>query len=201
MEEFPGINTGGRRRRRPVRSVVLICPHCDQDVECNFSAEEQSVRCHHCERLFRVPVSAFDAPAPSPAPVFVPEPSPSIDPLPSPKSIPSGFNIDTGSRPASQHPQSQPYRRQPHSATGPRVVKAAIIGGGITAGIAAFAGVVSSQYFPVFGHILLKTWAVPWSQARLDGIPIHLFAFGTVGLVVGALGSAAIAYLGASSQR
>ncbi len=42
-----------------------------------------------------------------------------------------------------------------------------------------------SQYWPVFGGILEKALAEPWSPARISLIPIHVFAFGFVGVVLG----------------
>jgi hypothetical protein len=46
-------------------------------------------------------------------------------------------------------------------------------------------GLASSQYFPVFGTILEKGFALPWSQARLGLIPVHLAVFGGAGAIVG----------------
>lgn len=50
-----------------------------------------------------------------------------------------------------------------------------------------FPAVFLSQYFPVFGGILEKALAEPWSPARLSLIPVHLFGFGFVGLILGVM--------------
>jgi hypothetical protein len=49
---------------------------------------------------------------------------------------------------------------------------------------------VVSQYWPVFGGLLELNLAMPWSPARINLIPVHLFAFGLVGAVLGAAGGA-----------
>ncbi len=46
-------------------------------------------------------------------------------------------------------------------------------------------GLISSQYFPVFGGLLEKSLAKPWSPARADLIPVHLITFFFAGVIVG----------------
>jgi hypothetical protein len=60
------------------------------------------------------------------------------------------------------------------------------------AGALGALGVFLSQYYPVFGGIIERGLAVPWSEARLSLIPVHLFAFGLAGLFLGALGGVGV---------
>ena len=60
-----------------------------------------------------------------------------------------------------------------------------MIGAGIGFGVGEFLAIPVSQHVPVFG-----TWeklGEPWSPARLSLIPIHLFAFGLAGVLLGGL--------------
>ena len=49
-----------------------------------------------------------------------------------------------------------------------------------------FVGLILSQYWPVFGGFLELNFAQPWSPARINLIPVHLFAFGIAGILLGA---------------
>ncbi|MBY0523424.1 MAG: hypothetical protein K2R98_08490 [Gemmataceae bacterium] len=60
--------------------------------------------------------------------------------------------------------------------------------------ISAPAAILSSQFFPVFANMLERALADPFSPARLSLIPIHLFAFSTVGFLLGCV----VGYLHAS---
>lgn len=46
-------------------------------------------------------------------------------------------------------------------------------------------GLFMSQFYPVFGGVIEKALAKPFSPARLSLIPIHLFAFGLAGTALG----------------
>lgn len=56
--------------------------------------------------------------------------------------------------------------------------------------IAVLAAIPISQYIPVFGDFVDKAMAQPWSPARLSGVTIHMFVFGLLGILFGALGGA-----------
>jgi hypothetical protein len=68
---------------------------------------------------------------------------------------------------------------------------------GAIAGALAFAcvGLVLSQYWPVFGGFLEKNLAQPLSSARMSLIPIHLLAFGLIGLALGGAGGFLLGFL------
>lgn len=68
-----------------------------------------------------------------------------------------------------------------------------IFGGLLGAAAASPIAVLLSQLAPVFGGILERSWAQPFSPARLGLIPIHLFAFGVVGIAIGVGLGAALA--------
>jgi predicted Zn finger-like uncharacterized protein len=69
------------------------------------------------------------------------------------------------------------------------LVGSVILGGLVGGATMCFPALVLSQYWPVFGGVLERGLAVPWSPARISLIPIHLFVFGLVGcLFGGALG-------------
>jgi hypothetical protein len=46
-------------------------------------------------------------------------------------------------------------------------------------------GLFLSQYWPVFGGVLERGLAEPWSPARISLIPVHLLVFGLIGIVFG----------------
>lgn len=67
----------------------------------------------------------------------------------------------------------------------PDPTKIIILWAAIGAGACAALGLFMSQFMPVFGGFLELNLAQPFSPARLALIPIHLFAFGLLGGVLG----------------
>jgi hypothetical protein len=81
-------------------------------------------------------------------------------------------------------PKSGKNARQ--SGKGPSTFHSKIIRGALMCGfLFACLGFLLSQYYPVFGGILEKAVGEPWSPARKSLIPIHLFVFGLIGLLIG----------------
>lgn len=60
-----------------------------------------------------------------------------------------------------------------------------LLGAALGAVVMTPPAVFLSQYWPVFGGVLEKALAAPWSPARVSLIPIHLLAFWLVGVVLG----------------
>jgi hypothetical protein len=73
------------------------------------------------------------------------------------------------------------------------VVTWCIFGGLLGAGATVPIALLLSQFAPVFGGFLERNLAHPFSPARLGLIPVHLFAFGVVGVAIGAGIGAALA--------
>ncbi|MCC7419849.1 MAG: hypothetical protein IT428_06195 [Planctomycetaceae bacterium] len=66
----------------------------------------------------------------------------------------------------------------------------AVVGGVSWGIIFVILSIPISQFVPVFGGVMEKAMAKPLSPARLAGIPIHVFVFGLLGILFGALGGA-----------
>src|SRR5262249_12682702 len=67
----------------------------------------------------------------------------------------------------------------------PPAVRAGLLGAAVGVGVGGFLAVVLSQYWPVFGGLLERSLAEPWSPARRGLIPVHVFVFALVGIVLG----------------
>jgi uncharacterized membrane protein len=65
-------------------------------------------------------------------------------------------------------------------------VLGAAIGAVVGVIVLGVVGLILSQYSPVFGGFIELNLAQPWSPARMNLIPVHLFVFGITGLVLGA---------------
>jgi hypothetical protein len=75
-----------------------------------------------------------------------------------------------------------------------RVIRFGMIGALIGCLGLAFFGLLLSQYWPVFGGILERGPAKPWSPARVSLIPIHLLVFGVLGMILGGVLGAVACY-------
>lgn len=95
------------------------------------------------------------------------------------------------SPPIAKEPQTfevpVPMKRSKPKESRSAAVMVSAITFGLIAGVSlAFVGVLLSQYWPVFGGLLDKALAKPWSPARVSLIPIHVFAFSLSGVALGA---------------
>lgn len=200
---------------RPIR---FACPTCRATLEVPGEKAGRKGRCVKCGQRVQVPnldetVSGERLPDDFPllppqvvAPMF----SPPLPELLVPTAIPANVSCkDWASAPpevpeeslasnASESMTSEPtYSRPPSYYQGRGSGFGEIlIWGGLGALFMALLGLLSSQYFPVFGGILEKGIATPWSPARLTLIPVHLFAFSIVGAFFGGV----IGYLGKGSD-
>jgi predicted RNA-binding Zn-ribbon protein involved in translation (DUF1610 family) len=126
------------------------------------------------------------------------------------------FTISEPVKPAPPPVQAMPklppptplFSQTSNSSSGkPRINKAqrralvSIACGLASAFIASALGLVLSQYFPVFGGVLERGLAVPWSPARMSLIPVHILAFSLLGLVIGSIGGMLVATLFSSEGR
>jgi len=80
-----------------------------------------------------------------------------------------------------------------------QLLTAAMWGGAIAIAAGFMFGLMSSQFFPIFGNDWLNAISDPFSPYRRNLIPIHLIAFVPTFAVFGAAIGAAIAYF--NSQR
>lgn len=88
-------------------------------------------------------------------------------------------------------------RRDRSSAIAAAAIHGLLIGLTVGSGI----GLLFSQYWPVFTTFKLELYlAEPWSPARINLIPIHLFVFGLVGGVIGG-GAFGLVRMSAESHR
>lgn len=67
------------------------------------------------------------------------------------------------------------------------IVSTSLAMGAVGAGVLGGLGLAFSQYWPLFGGLLEKALAQPWSPARLSLIPIHVIAGGLLGAMGGVL--------------
>jgi len=119
-------------------------------------------KCKHCGEMLDAQLRAAEPPL-APAP-------------------PASFNFDAPDASQYEQPEQPVYeKRDERSNRGARMVLSGITG----AVLLAVVGLVSSQYFPVFGGIIEKALATPWSQVRLTLIPAHVFIFAVVGAFFG----------------
>ena len=94
-----------------------------------------------------------------------------------------GCNVDFT---AELEDDREPVRRRTSRKTQPNLLKTVVVWSLLGTGVLAALGIFLSQFAPVFGGFLENNLARPFSPARLRLIPIHLFAFGLVGGLIGA---------------
>lgn len=168
--------------------IRFLCPACKVSIRAKDDRGGQTVRCPACDAPCVVPVPQGELiqeappPPPPPPPQFEAEPEQAdADP----------FSFDAPrprrrrAQPEYEDDDDEHYRRRlvRRSNAGPRAVSCGIFGAIVMAGV----GLGLSQYFPVFGSLLERNIAEPWSPARMGLIPLHVLVFACLGAFFGGL--------------
>jgi len=169
-------------------TAFLNCDNCGLKKSVDAKYASRRVKCPSCGQTVHVL-------AQTPLEVTVPPPISSHQQSPPHVESPPPF-IDT-----SRSSSNTTTRQRPNLNSAKKLILFSGFCGVTSSAAMATLGLFLSQYWPVFGGVLEKVLAQPWSPARTGLIPIHIFVFSLTGLILGAGFGAAFVTLVASNKN
>jgi hypothetical protein len=167
-------------------TIIVTCPGCGRAIPLEPHELSLTIECARCNIRF--------VPAATPAPAR----PPASTPLEPQEDSPAVLALDQAahrrkrSSGRDDYEGADTYHYGPRSGCASRTsLTVPIVLGFFGAGLGGFGlgcvGLYLSQHRPVFGGFLELNLAEPWSPARINLIPIHLLAFGLIGILLGAV--------------
>ncbi|MDE2097166.1 MAG: hypothetical protein KGL39_07960 [Patescibacteria group bacterium] len=159
--------------------IRFACPYCQAKIKTKPKNAGARIKCPGCQLPIEVPVPKGQQIAGENEVLLLDEAVQEDKPilLPDAPSESDEYPVILGDRPRRESYRS--FRGHPNAAG------QLLAWGALGAVAASLVGLASSQYFPVFGGIIEKGLATPWSPPRMSLIPIHLFGFSIVGAFFG----------------